>query len=1108
MDQKYKKTKLYPNLDEKNFNLKISNKKEFSDTLYDGKILDVEEQANIMCNAQFELAPHQVFVRNFLSWQTPYNGLLLYHGVGTGKTCSAITLSEEYREYMKQMGITKKILIIANDNVQNNYKKELFNKSKLKEIDGRWTMDGCTGDKFLREINPLKLPGQNKKNIVLQIKKIINTYYEFMGYQSFANEIERHMKETEHLGEDVVKLKLKEEYEQRMIIIDEVQNIKIVGLDDDVEQKNKSDKMASVILKMVSIVSTKLLLLSATPMFNSPSEIIYIINLLNRNDKRATLKDSDVFDSAGNFKKSGANKKSGAELLQQSARGYISFVRGENPYQFPYRIYPSLINASGNYEHKIKKDITNTENYTPLKHVDVFMTTITGQQKKIYDGAAERLHHTPKKTGLNYTIYEPLLQMLTMVYPGEVTHGNDGFKNCLTLENQLYSYKPGVMRIFEPDKLGQYSSKIKALCDRVLNSKGVILVYSRYIETGCHSIALALESIGIRRYDGKLLEGDYPQLDALTMKPGNVEFPAYYSMITGSPEIHSDRQLSIEKATSPDNRDGRLIKVIIISEAASEGIDLKNIRQIHIINPWYNMNRNEQIIGRGIRTCSHKDLPFNQRNAEIYLYASFSGAVATADFELYQLSEKKAIQMGKVSRLLKRSAVDCILNKEQQHFTKETMDQTVRQELSTRGSNGTFKVIDYEIGDKAFSNTCDYLGSCQYKCTPEHNTFNENTDTYSETFLELNDDYIIRKIKQLYKRRYAYSKCELLAELNLVRKYSDIQIFSALQRMVDDPSEYIYDQYNREGKLVNINDYYYFHPLELENTHVSMSERRIPISVVPEKIRLTLAKNTEETTKLDSNESVKEGSLILTSMYKDYQESLRMAMKMLPYIGIKIDERTLEKIIMASFLESLHYAEMLAVANHAMKNKSEITTLVLDYFENIKFGTDQDKPYIRWVKYNDDDSATVKLLKFSGPQLREVTEIQEKKKIKSYCDKRDKTTTDRLKQLQGSHLLGFMGSKKKTNAIVFKTLDISKKRNTGETCTETTTPPSSKNKLLNIVNKTEDDIPTKGVDKFTTKIICFLLEVVLRYYDGHKDEKRWFLTPVEYILWMDERNKK
>ena len=56
----------------------------------------------------FELSPHQLFVKNFLSSQTPYNSLLLFHGLGTGKTCSAIGITEEHRDYIKQTNNEKK----------------------------------------------------------------------------------------------------------------------------------------------------------------------------------------------------------------------------------------------------------------------------------------------------------------------------------------------------------------------------------------------------------------------------------------------------------------------------------------------------------------------------------------------------------------------------------------------------------------------------------------------------------------------------------------------------------------------------------------------------------------------------------------------------------------------------------------------------------------------------------------------------------------------------------------------------------------------------------------------------------------------------------------
>ena len=179
---------LYPNLNDKEFNIKIASKKEFNDTKYDGVIYEnIKEQADFLAKADFELQPHQAFVKNFLSFQTPYSSLLLYHGLGSGKTCSAIGVCEEMRDYMKQMGTTKRIIIVASENVQDNFKLQLFDERKLKLVDGLWNIRACTGNKLLKEINPMNMKGMTKDKVVSQIKNLINTYYIFLGYVQFLS---------------------------------------------------------------------------------------------------------------------------------------------------------------------------------------------------------------------------------------------------------------------------------------------------------------------------------------------------------------------------------------------------------------------------------------------------------------------------------------------------------------------------------------------------------------------------------------------------------------------------------------------------------------------------------------------------------------------------------------------------------------------------------------------------------------------------------------------------------------------------------------------------------------------------------------------------------
>ena len=83
-------------------------------------------------------------------------------------------------------------------------------------------------------------------------------------------------------------------------------------------------------------------------------------------------------------------------------------------------------------------------------------------------------------------------------------------------------------------------------------------------------------------------------------------------MITGDKTLSPNNVYDLVAATNNNNINGDKVKVILISLAGAEGLDFKFIRQVHIMEPWYNLSRIEQIIGRAIRHCSHKNLPFEK----------------------------------------------------------------------------------------------------------------------------------------------------------------------------------------------------------------------------------------------------------------------------------------------------------------------------------------------------------------------------------------------------------------------------------------------------------------------------------------------------------------
>ena len=836
-----------------------------------------------MCNADFELAPHQLFVRNFLSFQTPYNSLLLYHGLGTGKTCSAISIAEEMRDYLIQMNIANRIIIVASPNVQENFKLQLFDERKLQLIDGVWIIRSCTGNKFLKEINPMNMKGLSRETIINQVKRIINTYYIFLGYTEFANYIHKKSIVGNEVTDpkkrsNIIRNKLKQHFSNRLIIIDEIHNIRIS--DDNPDKK----RVAQELFKLVTYTDNlRLLLLSATPMYNSYKEIIWLVNLMNLNDRRSTIEIKDVFNADGSFKRSNTGESIGEELLIRKATGYISYVRGENPYTFPYKIWPAEFAPEHTFVNR-QMPVVQLNGKMLVQHIEflsLYLVNIGNYQQLGYDYILEQAKKK-KINGLTfeqldafgYTILQKPIEALNMIYPDERLVesvpdantakidtmdmvGSGGLNRLMTFTESVsppgrygFEYKPSKWgRIFAPEEIGKYSGKIKNICERIINSTGVVLVYSQYIDGGILPISLALEELGFTRAGtvrSLFKEPPTDKIDAITFKTkkdqaASMKFnPAKYVIITGDKGLSPDNLKDINMTTDPNNKNGEQVKVVLISLAGSEGLDLKYIRQVHVLDPWYNMNRIEQIIGRAVRTCSHKDLPFVKRNVEVYLYGTLlkEERIEAADLYVYRLAELKAVQIGNVSRVIKEIAVDCILNYQQSNFIAENMQQTVKLELASGIT------LDYAVGDKPYSAMCDYMKKCSYTCKPSKDFINNevNNDTYGEAFIMMNNDKIIYKIRELMKERFFYRKNLLVAMLNAVKTYPEVQINAALNQLVEESNEYISDKYGRLGNLINIGDLYLFQPLELNKHNISLLERSMPIEFKHESISIDLNK--------------------------------------------------------------------------------------------------------------------------------------------------------------------------------------------------------------------------------------------------------------------------
>jgi hypothetical protein len=701
-------------------------------------------------------------------------------------------------------------------------------------------------------------------------------------------------------------------------------------------------------------------------------------------------------------------------------------------------------------------------------------------------------------------------------------------------------------KIFTREKIGKYSAKIQNIINSIYNlktneiSEGVILIYSQYIDSGLIPMALALEEMGFIRYgqDVKNLFKNKPTeiVDVKTMQPPKDKrnfMPARYSMITGDPRLSPNNDYEVKGLTNESNKEGNNVKVVLISKAGSEGIDFKYIRQVHILEPWYNMNRIEQIIGRAVRNLSHKDLPFEKRNVQIFLYGTILGEEnkeEAADLYVYRVAEYKAIQIGHVTRILKETAVDCIINHDQTNFSKEIiasmLKEPIRQELSTG------QIIDeYKIGDAPFSPACDYMATCAYSCRPNKSISDEdiNEDTYSENFIKMNSDKILQRIRMLMKESFFYKKDVLLKSIRTPKEYPYVQIYSALTHLIEDNNEFITDKYGRNGRLVNIGDYYLFQPIELKDKNISIYDRSVPIDYKHEYINFdinkkslkpsnakkelsigAIAEERRANPELDKILAEFNTNFNIVQEYKKLERVPRGDDNWYKHCGIAIKKLEQEypdmtKYIMgflvAHMIELLMFEDVILLMNYIYSldiiEEQSIYWYIKQYFESITIITENFHAILLYnlnklkiMLLNDENK-----WEFAKP-VDEI-ELAKTKEMNVWIASYD------VKKY--NEIVGFIGYEKKNKYMVFKTKKMSSSRDTGARCDE-----SGKKNTINIVNdilgfekftkeNTTQTKNSKGVvthEAIGQTELCVYEEFILRYFDKiKKDNKRWFLIP-------------
>lgn len=609
---------MYPDITDENFSYEIARKKEFYDSRLPRKNVPVKPG---------QLLPQQQFFQRFFAPDSPYSEALVDHGLGSGKTCTASAVVEmnKYRELSNKPS-PKALILVKSDNLARQFRQEVANI--------------CT-----RNIYAPKLSKEEEEKLKTRGVDISSEAKERRLRSSISKTYEISTWETFLLNLPNNQSTIRKRFNNRVIIIDEAHNLRIQS-----GKKQKTSMYNRMWEFLHNIQNCKILLLTGTPIWDQTNEISSIMNLiLPKNDQLSTGKsfDKEFFDDDGKLTDEGKTK------LKEKWRGRISFLRSETttaikqeqgqvkPWLEYIKIYP---NGMSDFQYKGSTEARSKINIQEVKG-------------------------TKGRKTVGGVVLRDAREASNFIFP-DGTYGIEGFKkHCVRKvkgdSGQTYQLdKETKDAIKTIEDLEKYSAKYaKIIREAKENPNQLFFVYTDEFVLGGGAILLSLlfqhlgwnwTKVGIK-------------LNKNTTKVPRV------ATITSDPQTTS-KPLQVENLIStfndPRNKYGEYIQVLIGSEKAGEGLTLKNVRQVHITTPHWNIPSTEQAIGRVFRHSSHDALPENERVVKVFRHASVKAKKEgedwplenTTDIYLYKIAEQKEYRNTEIYRVIKEISFDCPLN--------------------------------------------------------------------------------------------------------------------------------------------------------------------------------------------------------------------------------------------------------------------------------------------------------------------------------------------------------------------------------------------------------------------------------------------------------------
>jgi len=622
--------------------------------------------AEICNSADMSLAPQQKFMGQLMGPNSNFNNVLIYHGLGSGKSCTSIVIGEALKNASNQRmlyvvpaplvdqyyeEITGEIrngkffscpsfCLVKKDGeyerdfyVSQNQNSILLGKLRNLEKESNKLFDlqviidsgdnsPATTKAYKTQENLLALRKRDLSNYQKDLRNKIVRTFEIVSHQTFIESIYKTSKD----GNFIKNKRLLEDsalfHENGLLIIDEIQRL--------VSEGGTFYKKIYDAIKYYFHPKLKLALLSATPIYDNPYELALTMNLLRPRmpfpiDKSEFYKTFiGVLDEDGNCKVTDESKTWVTEdscvinkdLVSYLCSGYVSYFKGGNPNAYPYKRIINLEHVFS-LKHKIeyisalKSDLSKDKNFLQNsgRGVDSYENVLLGNYETSSEDNVSGMYVTTQqysniflpKVGenINRTVVEK--KRALEIFKSDIK--KQRFENRIDIINYVKTF----------------SKKFASIIELSLNSTGPVFIFSNWLTFGVEPLSIILEACGLVSFEKQ-----------------DRGYGKYFLWSSETKTKDKDGTL-IKKARSTfnsvENNDGSLLKIILGTRSVMEGVSFKNVKQVHITEPWWNESRIEQILARASRYCSHSSLPAEEQFVDIYRHYSVFPSSGTSQDE-------------------------------------------------------------------------------------------------------------------------------------------------------------------------------------------------------------------------------------------------------------------------------------------------------------------------------------------------------------------------------------------------------------------------------------------------------------------------------------------